>query len=60
MRVQHLPVMVLRFVGVEMHVHQRRADGANLHEHGEDGRSQPAKHPPIVVKDCSARHLTIS
>ena len=59
-RVQRLAVMVLRFVGVEMHVHQRRADGANLHEHDEGGRGQPAKHPAIVVKDCSRWHLTIS
>ena len=51
MRVQHLAVMVPVLVGVEMHVHQRRTDGANLHQHDEGGRGQPAKHPAIVVKD---------
>ena len=51
MRVQRLTVMMLSFVGVEMHVHQRRTDGANLHEDGESGRGQPAKHAAIVVKD---------
>ena len=60
MRVQRLAVMVLVLAGIEMHVHQRRADGANVHEHGEGGRGQPAKHPAIVVKDGSSRHLTIS
>ena len=60
MRVQRLAVMVFGFVGVEMHVHQRRTDGANLHEPGKSGRGQPAKHPAIVVKDCSPRHLTFS
>jgi hypothetical protein len=53
MRVQRLTVMVLVFVGIEVHVHQRRADGANLHEHGKGGRGQPAKHVVIVVKDSS-------
>ena len=60
MRVQRLTVMVLVLVGVEMHVHHRRADGANVHEQGEGGGGQPAKHVGIVAKDCSARHLTIS
>jgi hypothetical protein len=60
MRMQRLPVMVLVLVGIEMQVHQRRADRTNLHEYGEGGRGQPAQHPAIVVKDSSSRHLTIS
>jgi len=60
MRVQRLTVMMFSFVGVEMHVHQRRANGANLHEDSESGRGQPAKHAAIVVKDGRRRHLTIS
>jgi len=60
MRVQRLTVMVLVVGGIEMHVHHRRADGANLHEHGEGGRGQPAKHGWIVVKECREAHLTNS
>jgi len=51
MRVQRLTVMVLILLGVEMHVHQRRADRTNLHEHSEGRGGQPAKHPAIVIKD---------
>ena len=50
-RVQRLTVMVLGLVRVEMHVHQRRADRANLHDDDEDGRGQPAQNHAIVVKD---------
>ena len=60
MRVQRLTVMMFSLVGVEMDVHQRRTDGANLYEHDESGRGQPAKHAAIVVKDGRRRHLTIS
>ena len=51
MRVQRLAVMMLGFIGIEMHVQERRTDRACLHQHGEGGGGQPAKHPAIVVKD---------
>ena len=51
MRMERLTVMMLGLVGVEMHVQQRRADRACLHQHDDGGRGQPAKHPAIVVKD---------
>jgi len=44
MHMKRLSVMVFVFLGVEMHVHQRCADGTSLHEHDEDGRGQPAEH----------------
>jgi len=50
-RVERLTVVVLGLVGIEMHVQERRTDGACLHQHDESGRGQPAKHPAIVVKD---------
>ena len=49
MRMQRLTVMVLRLLRVEMHVHQRRGERSDLHEHGEGGGGQPAKHAAIVV-----------
>ena len=51
MRVQRLTVMMLGLIGIKMHVQERRTDRACLHQHGEGGRGQPAKHPAIVVKD---------
>ena len=51
MRVQRLAVMMLGLLRIEMHVQKRRTERACLHQHGEGGRSQPAKHPAIVVKD---------
>jgi hypothetical protein len=58
MRVQSLTVMVPGLLGVEMHVHQRRADRTNLYESDEGRRGQPAKHRAIVVKDVGTSHLT--
>ena len=58
MCVQRLTVMVTGLFGVEVHVHQRRADRANLHEHDKSRGRQPAKHMGIVVKDRGRRHLT--
>ena len=51
MRVERLTVMMLGLLGVEMHVQERRADRACLHQHDEGRRGQPAKHQAIVVKD---------
>jgi hypothetical protein len=51
MRVERLTVMMLRLIGIEMHVQERRADRACLHQHDEGRRGQPAKHRGIVVKD---------
>ena len=55
MRVKRLTVMMLGLVGVEMHVQERRADRACLHQHDEGGGSQPTKHRGIVVKDQRPR-----
>ena len=55
MRMERLTVMMLGFIGIEMHVQQRRADRACLHQHDEGRRGQPAKHRGIVVKDERAR-----
>jgi len=54
MRMQRLTVMMLRLISIEMHVQERRTDRACLHQHGEGGGSQPARHPAIVVKDARA------
>ena len=51
MRMERLTVMMLRLIGIQMHVQKRRADRACLHQHDEGGRGQPAKHRGIVVKD---------
>ena len=51
MRMQRLTVMMLGLIGVEMHVQERRADRACLHQHDESRRGQPANHRGIVVKD---------
>ena len=51
MRMERLTVMMLGLIGIEMHVQERRADRACLHQHDEGGRGQPAKHRGIVVKD---------
>jgi len=51
MRVERLTVMMLGLIGIEMHVQERRADRACLHQHDEGRRGQPAKHRGIVVKD---------
>jgi hypothetical protein len=49
MRVHRLAVMVLRLLGIEMHVRQRRGDRSDLHEDDQSGGGQPAKHAAIVV-----------
>jgi len=51
MRMERLTVMMPGLIGVEMHVQERRADRACLHQHDEGRRGQPAKHRGIVVKD---------
>ena len=51
MRMKRLTVMMLGLIGIEMHVQERRADRACLHQHDEGRRGQPAKHRGIVVKD---------
>ena len=51
MRMKRLTVMMLGLIGIEMHVQERLADRACLHQHDEGRRGQPAKHRGIVVKD---------
>jgi hypothetical protein len=51
MCMKRLTVMMLGLIHVEMHVQERRADRACLHQHDESRRVQPAKHRGIVVKD---------
>ena len=51
MGMKRLTVMVFVLLGVEMHVQERRADRACLHQHDEGRRGQPAKHRGIVAKD---------
>ena len=60
MRMKRLAVMVLCLLRVEMHMRQRRGERSDLHEHGEGGGSQPAKHAAIVVNRPRRWHLTTS
>ena len=55
MRVQRLTVVVLVFVGVQMHVHERSGNRSELHEDPKRGSRQPAKHSPIVVNHVAVR-----
>ena len=55
MRMNRLTVMMLGLVGVEMHVQERRAERACLHQHDEGGGGQPTKHRGIVAKDQRPR-----